>query len=112
MLHYALKIRLFIYNTSLIIPVYPFSSTLASDTLFSFGVNRSIKVQISIYDFYSKHIYIVSTVVIFLENESDLAIRVVNVLDDFRVEKVLGMQFFNVFLVFGGLLLGLVFIVV
>jgi len=51
-------------------------------------------------------------VVIFLENESDLAIRVVNVLDDFRVEKVLGMQFFNVFLVFGGLLLGLVFIVV
>jgi len=83
------------------------------NTLFRFGVNSSIKVQISIYDFYSKHIYIASTVVIFLENESDLAIRcVVNVLDDFRVEQVLGMKVFNVFLVFCGLLLGLLFIVV
>jgi len=51
-------------------------------------------------------------VVIFLENESDLAIRVVNVLDDFHMEQVLGMKVFNVFLVFRGLLLGLLFTVV
>ena len=43
--------------------------------------------------------------VIFLENESDLAIRVVDVLDDFRVMKVLLMKIFDVFLVFRGLLL-------
>jgi len=59
-----------------------------------------------------KTIYIESTVVIFLGNKTDLAICVVNVFDDFCVEKILRMKIFDVFFIFRGLLIWLLFIFV